>query len=1179
MISFTDIPPWFWKKLNLHNNVVNNNNSTPTIWCLWNNTYNLTVLLNTAQCIAFRFEVAGVSLYIAAIYASTHYLTRRNLWLELTSLLNEHQGPWLFIGDFNSILGAQEKLGSRLPLHIACSEFLGWTNLNSLIHLATNGAKYTWTNKREGGAFIAQRLDRAICTESWVDQWEVMTCNTLVRCHSDHFPLLLNMHKQSPINIIPRFKFFKAWTTIEGCEALISAHWRAHVVGTPMHVLHYKLKSLKPKLQLWNKEVVGNLNHRVTHAQQQLYEAQLTIDQLGFSTERSNEEVACMANYSQALNLLNSFWQNKFKHARFIEGDRNTAFFHRSAKIRDAQSYISLLKDGTDILSNSEDIEAHVLSYFTNIFSVNSDYVENDLPNKYIPQIVTLEENAMLTAIPPADEVKRAVFDLSGDAAPGPDGYSGHFYQCFWGIVGEDVVKSTQYFFLHNYIMPNLNSNLLILIPKVPGADKLDNFRPIALANFQFKIITKILADRLGLIAAKIISPNQRGFIPGRHIHDCIMTASEAVNLLHKKAYGGNLAMKIDVRKAFDTVNWQFLIHVLRRFGFTDLFCNWILSILHSAKLSVSVNGKSVGFFSCTRGVRQGNPLSPLLFCIAEEVISRGIEALVLEGKVSQIRASRNLYVPSHCLYADDILIFCKGTLANVKNIMHLFELYGQYSGQLVNARKSKFYSTTISLSRAHTIASITGFSHGNLPFTYLGFLLFKGKPKTIHLRHIVDRIHHKLSAWKGRLLTIMGRVQLINAVISSMFTYSFQVYKWPPSLLHEVAKSMRNFLWSGNCDQRKVCTVAWSKVCKPRAEGGLSVKDPIKVNQASLILLAWKLLSSDEQWAIICRHRYLRDGKPKSHYITSSVWPGLKQHVQFVIDHSQWSVGNGKDINFWNDRWLTTIIASRWNLPAALLSSLRMQVSDCIIDGKWCLPGYIEGRDPELAHQIHSLTLPVDDIPDQLHWINSTDGKLTNKIAYTTLVARGPSVQWADLIWNTFIPPSRAFITWRLLHNKLPTDDNLRKRGCYIVSICCFCKKQAESSHHLFFDCPVTFNLWDWLSKGTDHTLDSSSCLQLLLGRAGVESKFVQQILNAAIIHTIWAIWLERNQRCFHDKKQSMATIFNHILAEVKLSHNLCMVKCNSVMQEFKISRLFNIPFRSKRVSPIKLLGILLLV
>jgi len=286
----------------------------------------------------------------------------------------------------------------------------------------------------------------------------------------------------------------------------------------------------------------------------------------------------------------------------------------------------------------------------------------------------------LLTSLPSADEIKNAVMTLNGDSAPGPDGYPGHFYQSFWRIIGPDVVNSTQFFFTSSSIMPNLNSNILILIPKVQGADRLDNFRPIALANFQFKIITKILADRLGIIASKIVSVHQRGFIPGRHIQDCIVTASEVINVLHKKTYGGNLALKIDVRKAFDTLNWPFLLHVLQCFGFNQCFCNWISTILHSAKLLVSINGKAVGFFNCTRGVRQGDPLSPLLFCTAEEVISRGLEALAVDGRLSQIHASRGLLMPSQCLYADDILVFCKGTISNIRNIMDLFEEYGEYS-------------------------------------------------------------------------------------------------------------------------------------------------------------------------------------------------------------------------------------------------------------------------------------------------------------------------------------------------------------------------------------------------------------------------------------------------------------------------------------------------------------------
>lgn len=134
------------------------------------------------------------------------------------------------------------------------------------------------------------------------------------------------------------------------------------------------------------------------------------------------------------------------------------------------------------ILTEVADIEAHVLEYFTNIFTSHAQHTSNELPDQFIPSLVTAQNNEL----PNHEKIKNAVLSLNGDSTAGPDGFSSHFYQTFWPIVGSDVVKSTQFFFTNNYIMPNLNSNLIILIPKVPGADKLDNITQIALANFQF---------------------------------------------------------------------------------------------------------------------------------------------------------------------------------------------------------------------------------------------------------------------------------------------------------------------------------------------------------------------------------------------------------------------------------------------------------------------------------------------------------------------------------------------------------------------------------------------------------------------------------------------------------------------------------------------------------------------
>jgi len=207
----------------------------------------------------------------------------------------------------------------------------------------------------------------------------------------------------------------------------------------------------------------------------------------------------------------------------------------------------------------------------------------NTLVDETIPSLVSNIDNSMLLSFPSHKDIREAVFALNADGAPGPDGFSGHFCQTFWDIVGNDVVHSVQEFFLGGVLPPNINSNMIVLILKVPGARTMGDYRPIALANFQFKIVTKIVADRLACITSRIISIEQQGFVRDRNISDCVIIAYEAINSLDTGQYGGNIALKVDISKAFDTLDWNFLIMVLHNFGFSTTFINCILAILKSA--------------------------------------------------------------------------------------------------------------------------------------------------------------------------------------------------------------------------------------------------------------------------------------------------------------------------------------------------------------------------------------------------------------------------------------------------------------------------------------------------------------------------------------------------------------------------------------------------------------------
>jgi len=331
---------------------------------------------------------------------------------------------------------------------------------------------------------------------------------------------------------------------------------------------------------------------------------------------------------------------------------------------------------------------------------------DDGIVEEVIPNIVSDQTNNL----PTLEEILSAVTNLKRDSAPDPDGFGAFFFHKYWSIIKEDVISAISQFFTNEWILPNYNSNIIVLIPKQENADSIDQFRPIAPTNFKHKILTKILADRLAQIMPTIISKEQRAFIHGRNIRDCICLTSEAINLLHNKCFGGNVAMKIDISKAFDTIDWKFLLKVLHAFGLSDKFCNFIEVILNSAYLSVSINGNQKGYFKCKRGVRQGDPLSPLLFCLAEDVLSRSITKLVKEEKIRLIKGTRTMQLPSHTLYADDIMLFCQGNSESIKSISDLLKRYSMASGQHVNLDKSIIYTGAMTTQRQQNIANILGF-------------------------------------------------------------------------------------------------------------------------------------------------------------------------------------------------------------------------------------------------------------------------------------------------------------------------------------------------------------------------------------------------------------------------------------------------------------------------------------
>ncbi|XP_019432044.1 PREDICTED: uncharacterized protein LOC109339110 [Lupinus angustifolius] len=540
MIQVDKVSSLFWEGLNLKLFLVNDRGPhIPNLWGLCSVNLHPVIIANSSQQISISLDLENHHFFICAVYAHTNYLQRRQLWEEINSVMHNFPGAWCCVGDFNVVLGANECRGSNLPARLPCDEFQHFTDGANLTHILTRGAEFTWTNRRRGSAHTEKRLDRSICNDDWLSVWNHTMCCSLPRICSDHHPLLICSSSASASRIVP-FRFHNMWIQHHDCRRLVAEMWNTPLVGCPMFILSQKLKLLKKELRTWNKTVFGNVHDRVKNASALLDSVQNLLNDLGQIPDLIDQEAIAQRELLDALS----------------------------------------------------EISSHVLSYYSNLYASPNNITPNSLIDSVIPNLVTEDDNVMLSKPPLSNEIKSAVFALNGEGAPGPDGFGGCFFQTFWDIVHSDVCNSVLQFFHQDWLLPNLNSNAVVLIPKSPGADKIEDFRPIALANFQFKIITKILADRLAKIAPKIVSRQQRGFIKDRHIQDCICIASEAINLLDHKTLGGNLAIKLDIKKAFDTLDWDFLLATLKAFGFSNKFTMWVSVILQSANCPLLLMGK-----------------------------------------------------------------------------------------------------------------------------------------------------------------------------------------------------------------------------------------------------------------------------------------------------------------------------------------------------------------------------------------------------------------------------------------------------------------------------------------------------------------------------------------------------------------------------------------------------------
>jgi len=260
--------------------------------------------------------------------------------------------------------------------------------------------------------------------------------------------------------------------------------------------------------------------------------------------------------------------------------------------------------------------------------------------------------------------------------------------------VGEEV-RQTVLDYLNNEVFdPGINSTFITLIPKKASPSSVSDFCPISLCNVSYKLIAKVLANRLKKVLPVIISPAQSAFVPGRLITDNVLVAYEALHSMATRMRGrkGYMAAKLDMSKAYDRVEWSFLESMMRSLGFMERWIRFIMRCVSSVTYSVLVNGVPYGKFIPSRGLRQVDPLPPYLFLLVAEGLSSLLARAEQEGKITGVPISAGGVRLTHLLFADDSLLFCRANFNEWGYLLKVLEMYESTSGQKLNADKTSIF-------------------------------------------------------------------------------------------------------------------------------------------------------------------------------------------------------------------------------------------------------------------------------------------------------------------------------------------------------------------------------------------------------------------------------------------------------------------------------------------------------
>ncbi|PKU68127.1 Putative ribonuclease H protein [Dendrobium catenatum] len=1056
-------------------------------------------------------------IFLTVIYAANSAEERKYLWDQIIAVSTNMDHPWIIMGDFNCYRYDTEKAGGSISSSSRLGELNSFIFNSGVQDLSSTGLFYTWFNQRVDNP-IHIKLDRVLVNNALLDVFPNAYYCVESHLGSDHSPLIFNSSHDKALS--SRFMFKNYWINMEGFWDDVFAAFSSRSARSPMASFTHSLQILKRSLKnrIWassshlsNALMESKSRQHLCLAQLQSLPLDLVLNQ---NLKSINEELASLQNH------WTSWLSQRAKVSWLTKGEDDLGFLFAHIRSRNNKNNIKEIHTSDGHFTKFKDISSAVIKHFEGLFNTPLQPLQLPLD---IPQGKLLPPHLSYNLVSPLtfDEVRKAVFDGNENSAPGPDGFSYAFYRKTWHIIGLQVYNAVGNFFSSGSLPKGVKATAITLIPKCSHASNITDYRPISLCNILYKIVAKVLANRLKEVLPYIIHESQSGFIANRCSTDNILLASELL-----RDFKGNNRMfcaKLDVRKAFDTISRHFIIERLLQKGLPESFVTWIKGCITDVHFSICLNGSLEGFFNSSSGLRQGCPLSPLLFCIAMDGLSNIITDNASSHNFKGI-CYKNFYI-NHLMYADDLLVMGESSKENAKNLKTCLEKFASCSGLHINSSKSAIiFSHNDPCNQS--ICEELGIHNINLYLTYLGIPISPKRLKASHFQPLLSKIYALLAGWKNKFLSFAGRVQFLKFTIINSIAYWIRGSIIPKSCCDTINKLCSKFLFHNNLVERKLHLIPWSKVITPKAAGGLGIPSIDALYFGVFCSILGRFYNNPN---LLSRWFKAKHISPLKHPTptASKIWHRITETFSKIKRLLFFPVSNLSNISFLWDPWLNgNSVGESFHL-SGLDDAL---VKDFFWNDAWHLPSNIQ---PSIQCIISNVAIQVN---KDVLWNGNAKWlfKDFTELYYSHL----PKVDWNKTIWHKNFTLKYACFTWMACICKLKTADILRQRGIMAPMHCSLCSGHTENHTHLFFDCDFSFYILKTIMPKFASFLLRPTLIQALdyIENSEYSNRTDKDFYSLAISCITYYIWRERNNRRFSDTRNNVAKVIGIILEAIRM-------------------------------------------